>query len=630
MPAPADAKAAARSAAARRFSLVSLVVPALFVVAMAFGAFANAMPSIAIHDDVFFVPARHALTWKSVGQMFREDTWSATGSGAGTYRPLAILSIAVNGAMFGEDPAGYHATNVVLHMLASLAVFLLLAELIVAVGAWQTTGAVRDAVGSDADSLSPGSSIASSIASRAALSAASAPWIAALAAAVFAVHPIHTEAVDSVFNRSEVLSTIGVVTALWIIVRWHETRPVAAWIGACVFYLAALLCRESAVSLPVLAAATLWIAHPHESASDRLRRLAPVAVLLLPLGEYFVLRGHSMAAAGEATGGPILGVVTGEDFLSRLAYSAATLREYLRMLLWPHPLRASYENFSGTGLVASVIVHGALVASAILVRRRAPLVAIAIAFFYVSLLPSSRVFTAIGSALGVMKLQNSLLIAERVAYLPSVSVAIASAAAIAALARMRGVGSAALCAAPVLALGLYATTARNAQWHSATALFGAEVRAAPENGDGWRLYVSALSNDGRFEEAAEACNGQLDQPSRSAQLFNNCGVVYDKLGRDELAMKAYQRAIDLGLTSVGHANLGRVYARLGKAAEAEAEFVAAVDSETNPAQKHYRTAVMLIRFHPERSADARREIQAALALQPDFAAARQLLSQIGH
>ena len=102
----------------------------------------------------------------------------------------------------------------------------------------------------------------------------------------------------------------------------------------------------------------------------------------------------------------------------------------------------------------------------------------------------------------------------------------------------------------------------------------------------------------------------------------------DELRRDELAMKAYRRAIDLGLAPVGHANLGRVYVRLGRIPEAEAEFAAAAESETNPAQRHYRTGTLLMRFHPERTVDARREFEAALAIQPDYVAARQALAQL--
>lgn len=565
----------------------------LLVAALAILAYANATPAVAIHDDSFFVPARHTLTGSSIAQIFSEDMWSSTGAPAGVYRPLVVLSIAVNGAMFGNDPTGYHATNVVLHAIASVVIWLLLLEL-----------------------LGPGQA-----------------WFAALAAMIFAVHPIHSEVVNSVYNRSEMLATTGVAAALAILHRWHQSRTILAWTLAAILYLAALLCRESAVSLPLLAMLMLWFAHPGEAPKERLRHLWPALLLAIPLAEYFVLRGFALASNVQSSN-PVLGVDAGQDLASRFLYSMAALREYARMMVWPQPLRVSYENFVGSGLATALAVHAILVGAAVALRRRVPLATFAIAFFYVALVPSTRLFTSSGVTLQIgdfvlLKPQTGLvLVGERVAYLPSVAFTIAAGCGLVAVAQRFGRRSATIAAAVLIAAGATRTLARNADWHSAPELFTAEVAAAPDNGDGWRLLVSSLSGAGRLDDAARACDSQLDAPLRSAQFFNNCGVVYDKLERDEAAMKSYAKAVELGLAAVGHANLGRVYARLGRAAEAEAEFAKAAESETNPAQRHYRRGILLTRFHPDRLGEARREFEAALAIQPDYVAARQALSQL--
>lgn len=445
---------------------------------------------------------------------------------------------------------------------------------------------------------------------------------------------------DSAFNRSEILATIGVVGALLAVLRWHDRRPVPAWTLACVLYLFALLCRESAVTLPVLAALMIWFLHPVAASGEgagpalraRARAVLPCAFLAIPLAEYFVLRQYGLADQVQAVV-PTLGVDTGQDLASRLLYTVAALREYARMMVWPWPLRMSYEDFAGDGLVVSLVVHALLVGAALAWRRSAPLASFAIAFFYASLLPSTRLFTALGDLLqfggeALIELRNSLLVGERVAYLPSVSLAIGLAVAFSVLARRLGPRAVGALAALPLAVGLGVTIDRNRDWHDAVALFTAEVQAAPGNGDAWRLYVSALSNAGHFEEAAAACDTQLEGAARSAQLFNNCGVVYDRLQQDEQAIRSYRTAIDQGLETVGHANLGRVYARLGRMAEAEAEYVAAAEAENDPARRHYRNGLRLARFHPDRHREARREFQAALALQPDFAAARNALAQL--
>jgi hypothetical protein len=67
---------------------------------------------------------------------------------------------------------------------------------------------------------------------------------------------------------------------------------------------------------------------------------------------------------------------------------------------------------------------------------------------------------------------------------------------------------------------------------------------------------------------------------------------------------------------------------MGRAAEAESEYLAAAESENDPARRHYRNGLAIARFHADRSADARREFEAALALQPDYAAAREALQRL--
>lgn len=576
---------------------MAVALSALAVAAVGWLAFANAMPAVAIHDDPFFVPARHGLDGDSLRRMFGEDTWAAVGASGGLYRPLALLSIAVDGALHGIDAAAYHRTNVLLHVAASLAVLALVRSLVPAVSAWP----------------------------------------ALLAAAVFAVHPIHAEAVDSVFNRSEILATIFAVAALVLVARGERRAPWSTWLGVAVLVLAALLSRESAISLPALAVLLPLLVHPGPEHRSLLRRLAPAALLAIPLAVYLWLR-H--AAVGEvatvppATFGPALP----GDAASRLVHSLGALREYARMMVRPWPLRVSYEDFAGDGLAASLAVHASLFGLAVAARRRAPVVAWAIAFFYVALLPSTRLFASPGEALrlGPFVLDRPttpLLLNERVAYLPSVALAVLVGWTLARAAERGPLQRRAAFAAALAAVvaGVWLTRARNEQWRTAIGLYEAEVHAAPRNGDGWRHLVAAYTAGGRFTAAAAACDHGMEGAwvGGGAHLFNNCGAVYDRLGRDEAAIRAYSAAIALGLAPVGHANLGRVYARRGETAAAEAEFIAAAEAETEPVMRHYRRGQAIARFHPERRDEAIAEYREALRLQPAHDPTRRALAALG-
>ena len=76
-------------------------------------------------------------------------------------------------------------------------------------------------------------------------------------------------------------------------------------------------------------------------------------------------------------------------------------------------------------------------------------------------------------------------------------------------------------------------------------------------------------------------------------------------------------------------NLGRVYARMGRTAEAEQEFQLAADAEQDPAAHHYRLGLLIERFHPERLADAAAEYRRALQLRPGYATAQEALRRVG-
>jgi protein O-mannosyl-transferase len=125
------------------------------------------------------------------------------------YRPLVIASFALNRAALGADPLGYHAVNVALHLLntalVALAVHLLVRR----------------------------------------------RRLAFLAAAIFAFHPLHTEAIGCVFARTELLAALAQLGALVCWLRGRGQPRAALWAGGVVLCMAlAMLAKESAVCLP--------------------------------------------------------------------------------------------------------------------------------------------------------------------------------------------------------------------------------------------------------------------------------------------------------------------------------------------------------------------------------------------
>ena len=377
-------------------------------------AYANAPGNVIVHDDRFFYPSRGPLDAESIVGFFRRDVWGAATGVPGLYRPFLLLSLAIDTDLFGGSALAAHRLNVAFHVGATLALFAFLLALL------------------------------RSAQARVSMPADVVPLAAAAAAATFALHPIHTEAVDSIFNRSEVLVTICSLAALGVLWRWEEQRRVAAWSAAAILYLVGLFFRESAVSLPALAVLLLALMRPEGGLSAR--RFAPAALLLLPLVVYLPLRHAALAAAPISSLPQLAETAPPTGAGARLAFALGSLCEYVRMVAWPYPLRVSYEDFAGGNVVLAVLVNGALVGLAVLARRRMPALSFGIGFFYLALAPSTRLLTDPGFELSlgghVFFHPDAAVtpLAERIVYLPSAGLAVPLAFGLAALGRRHGPG----------------------------------------------------------------------------------------------------------------------------------------------------------------------------------------------
>lgn len=557
---------------------------AALLVLLTAAVYANAVHGVLVSDDRFLAVQEVGLTPGAILQLFRENAWAASGVASDLYRPLFTLSLAAEAHLHGGGAGWFHLTNLALHIATTLVLYRLLLMLL-------------------GDTLS-------------ALPAAF------LAALIFGVHPIHTEAVNSIFNRSEILATLGVLLAMWVVLRWGARHPILAWGSAAAIYFAALLCRESAAPVPVLVLVVLLYHRPALalSAAGR-RRLWPALSMLVVAAAYLLLRRAALTSHGVPVygSGVQLTLPHGALLLKQLGMALCLLREGLRLLVFPHPLHAIYHSLGLGGPGHALAIHVLVLGSALLCFRTAPGFLLGLSFFYLALLPSTRIL--MGSA--------SASLAERYLYLPSVGLSLALALLLKSWTAERGrwltpalLGL--ILGSVVVTFGAL-TMRRNAHWSSEVALWEAESRAAPENSETWQLLASAYREAGRTADAARVCDERLAQHAESAKLQTVCGVLYDSLHRDADAEAAYLRAIELGLGAPAHANLARFYDHQGQRQQAEREYEQAVQTESDAAYRHYRRGQYLLRFHPERRADAAAEFEQALAIQPRFVAARLAL-----
>jgi tetratricopeptide (TPR) repeat protein len=429
-------------------------------------------------------------------------------------RPLTGITFAVNHAMSGFRPVSWHVTNVLVHLAAAVLAWRLARRIFARAG---LSAAGEDAPAPpDADR---GKGKARRSKAPAPATPAVAEWAALAAAAIFALHPLHTEAVSYISQRSEALASALYLAGFLVLLAWDRAEPGRRWhLLAAAFGLHALglAAKPIAATLPaawLLAAAVL--PPPAERELGWVRRVArrlPAAAPLLALSLYQAF-GSVAAVEGSGHAGYDLGFVTP---LQYVATQMRALPIYVRLVLWPAGLNADWQfpfsrSFLEPAVLAGAAFVAALVGGAFLAAHRfagrdgdraaaARIVAFGVLFFLGVLAPTT-----------LVPLRDPFV--EHRLYLASFGIVLAlTAAAVVALRRLgparARVAGAVLALAVLAALGA-ATAVRNQVWRSALALWADASRKSPEKPRIWVNLGTALHFAGRYADAVKAYDRAL-------------------------------------------------------------------------------------------------------------------------
>jgi len=417
--------------------------------------YANALKNGVAIDDEYIVMKNPAVRgFSHLHDLLLGPYWPQSSE---LYRPVTLTSFAIDWALTGGSLAWMHAVNALLHAAAAALVALLV---------WRLRGGAL---------------------------------AAALAGAVFAVHPVHVEAVANLVGRAEILATLAVLLACHL----HLSRGVAAplrWGGIAALYLLGLGAKEISVSLPAL----LLIVDAVDGRDERVRpwpllrrNLGLFAVMGAALVGYVLLRAHVLV--GDTMGTDAAPYLLDVSTADRLATAVRVWPEYLRLMLWPRDLSADWGpdaiipvGWDSPRAWLGVVVGIGLAACVWASWRRSRWVAAAIAWFAAAVFLVSNLPFAVG-----------VLIAERTLYLPSVGLAFLLPPLVGMVARERPAvrRAAAALFAVLLALGAVRTWLRTPVWRSSSAVFDAMVEDHPEL---WWVEWKAgqlLSKAGRIDEA---------------------------------------------------------------------------------------------------------------------------------
>jgi hypothetical protein len=392
----------------------------VLTVAVAVGVYANALTAPFLYDDIPYVVQNEIVREPGTAVRAFWVSYPPQEPELGLYRPITSLSYALDAWLVGLDPVGFHATNAVLHALASLLVFALLRK---------TGAALPETM---------------------------------LGTLLFAVHPVHTEAVAWVVGRAELLAAAFGLASVLLYARHRRTSGRSSLFGSVVCYLAALGSKETAAVVPaaLLAGEALGLFDATNGRGMSMRR---VGTVVLGYGAAFAAYcAVRIAVLGSFGVAPEADVFALEPTGTRLRTAIGGVFEYLRLGILPTDLRIDYSHLRNPGsaawwrFVAGFATLASLTILAYRLRRRAPRLTWAVIWFGLFLLPVSNLAIPIGSVL-----------AERFLYLPSVAFSLAAAEGLR-LARARGspAVTTTVVAAAALVLIAYgaATVTRNRVW----------------------------------------------------------------------------------------------------------------------------------------------------------------------
>lgn len=349
----------------RRAGLVAGVVACVI--------YANAVMNGWAIDDTKVVqenPAAHSIG-AALDHAFA-SYWPPLREGrGGLYRPLVVLSYGIDWTLSGGNPWGFHVTNLLLHGLAT-------GLLVLVVLAW----------------LPPAGALAAGL--------------------VFAVHPVHVEAVANVVGRAEIMAACGILLTVLAARRYRRAAGAAApwWFaGAMAATVVALASKEAGVVTIGVLLVDRWLDPEGEGRRDSLGLY--LAVLGLTMGWLFLWREIAGAYATETVAAGIRWLRAGE----RWATVVPAQLHLVRLLVWPINLSMDYSPLviprrTEWGPIATVaaVTSTAILVLAFAVARRAPAVTFALLVAAGSFLPTSNLLFPAG-----------IVLAERVLYLAAIA-----------------------------------------------------------------------------------------------------------------------------------------------------------------------------------------------------------------
>jgi protein O-mannosyl-transferase len=513
-----------------------------------------------------------AITWIVFGQTLRHDfvnfddhvyvyenavvsrglslsnvVWAFTHPHARNWHPLTTLSHMLDCQLFGLKPGGHHFTNVLLHTIAAVLLFILVQQV------------TRNL------------------------------WPSAFVGAVFAIHPLHVESVAWIAERKDVLSAVFFMLTLGAYFRYVRAPSPTRYATISILFALGLMSKPMLVTVPlVLLLLDYWPLRREQSWPKLLTEKIPLFVLSAASCFITLLVQRGNTAIDQL------------PFLWRLNNAIVSYIVYLWQMIWPAKLAVFYphpnNSLSLWQIVGAFLVLGAITCSVIMLRRTRPYLCVGWFWYVIMLLP----------VIGLVQVGEQAR-ADRYTYLPQIGLCVAASWLIVDLARQRHYRRSILATgAIVIALLLsWRASVQASYWKNSESLWNHALAVTSNNDVAHNNVGSLLMRRGQLDEAIAHFETALKIRSQSAESHYNLGLalIHNNLANalvrkrllDE-AIPHYEKAVALRPDYAdAQYNFGIALSRAGRLDEAIGHWRETLSIQPNDTEAHVTLADALVR-----------------------------------
>ena len=552
--------------------------------------------------------------------------WAFTTSHAGSWYPITWLSHMLDFELYGLNPAGHHYTNIAFHIANTLLLFFIL---------FRMTGAL---------------------------------WKSAFVAALFAVHPLHVESVAWVSERKDVLSTFFGLLTIGAYYRYIKASEFKNYLLVIIFLCLGLMSKPMLVSFPfVLLLLDFWPLKrirfknkydlQHEGSTDYgSKGIFQLIVEKIPLFilaaiqcilTFFIQRSGGVVVSLEAL-----------PLKTRIANALISYVSYFFKTIWPHNLSYYYPYSIGSFSVWQICGAALLITSSILgaihLSRQYPYVLVGLFLYFGTLVP----------VIGLVQVSDQAM-ADRYTYIPLIGLFIVVVWGVPDILKKWPYRKIFLFVSAIIILSALTIRAffQASHWKNSIALFENAVKINENNHHALNNLVTALIDNGNYDEAFLYLNRALKMDpqkaylrmnlanvlflqskpdeaiskyreilqtdTKNADVNYNLAYVMSTQGRLDKAVLLYKETLKIDPEyAKAHYNLGDIYLDQGKITEAFMHYAETIKIKPDYVQAYNK--IGLIMFKQGKFNKARVFFSKAIQIDPNYSEARKHLETLNH